>query len=337
MRLYVAAILLLAASGMPPSAALGSGKEVLLTISGDNQAAYYHPDQNIWVNTSVMPGPKRILPAATVLFNTVYVCGGRSTGDVTLSTCVKYRPWSDTWQLDKVAPMLSARYDFAMAAAGGKIYAVGGIAGPDEDGSHLFDSYDYTTNAWTQLPVFLKEPLWKPTMVGMGDNLYLVAFNGRTRQPLPTPYQYSTKLAAWIPLQALSPSRAGVALIADERRQLLYAAGGSTQDMLHPVKLVERYNARVEQSPWERPDNGSNPGLQLTSSRTGTPISGVKVEDRLYVVGGALPDAGQIFSGVVEYLNATDGATFRAGSHFVSVAPLAVGVPVVAMAVNIPI
>lgn len=325
-------------------------KEVLIAVNpAGGEVKAFFPVHNRWETVSVaMPGPQRLLAAGAILNNQLFICGGRNDRTpAILDSCVTYLPAENRWLYGDdatMAPLPSARYDFVMAATSGKLYALGGRTVIDDNdyGSELFDVYDPQTNSWRSLSASLsrfRDHPWKPTLAGYNGNLYMVAFGGRVKQPYPTPYQYSPDLNVWTDLQPLSPPRAGVALIVDDTRGLIWAVGGSTDYVLFPTDRVERYNASQPQSAWEH-NNGECTcweGYQLTSKRTGPAMSGAKVGNRLYVVGGGPgPDERMLaVSGVVEYLPAGDAAKFRIrNTNFKEVARLESGIDFIALSVH---
>ena len=77
----------------------------------------------------------------------LYAVGGCDDGYNALSSVERYDPALDAWEA--VAPMAEVRRAHGVAALDGKLYAVGGYNGNDNDDVlSSVERYDLGTNAW---------------------------------------------------------------------------------------------------------------------------------------------------------------------------------------------
>ena len=117
----------------------------------------YDPKTNRW-RTGPDLTKARDACAAVSFGDDIYVIGGRCTPDpgvaYSLDTVERWRPGKgDTWE--PVAPLTHPRDGLGAAAVGGKVYAIGGLAGqsgrPSVRGGWL-EVYDPKANVWTDGP-----------------------------------------------------------------------------------------------------------------------------------------------------------------------------------------
>ena len=112
----------------------------------------YDPRTDAWKQVSSMPTGRRIHCGVT-LDGKIYVMGGVLTiytdgADGSLSTADVFDPQSNQWQ--PLAEMASARSALAAAAAGGKIYAIGGTKSYD-DAMATVEAFDPQLGAWAEV------------------------------------------------------------------------------------------------------------------------------------------------------------------------------------------
>jgi N-acetylneuraminic acid mutarotase len=174
---------------------------------------------------------KFALAAATVN-GKIYAIGGRGYSG-SLNTVEVYDPSSDTWRTDRsvdfslgtflepLAPMPTARYDFAAAVVDGKIYAISGVAygGPTYD---TVEVYDPATNTWsTGAPM----PTTAHGLAGAALNGKIYAIGGYNVSFLNTSGVYDPATNTWSTGAPMPTARASLA--AAEANGLIYAVGGS--------------------------------------------------------------------------------------------------------------
>jgi N-acetylneuraminic acid mutarotase len=111
----------------------------------------YSPASNTWTSVAPMPTARYGLAAALGSDGRVYAIGGCSDAvpGFALSTVEAYTPSTNTWTT--VAPLLTPRCALtAVSGPDGRIYAIGGAAGPDQE-LNTVEAYSPDTNTWTEV------------------------------------------------------------------------------------------------------------------------------------------------------------------------------------------
>ncbi len=112
----------------------------------------YYPERDRWTKIVMqMPTARRDLAAAE-LNGLIYICGRAYHGG-RLSVCERYDHRENRWET--VASMNMKRDGFALVAANGCLYAVGGM-----HSEKSVEMYDPDRNEWTLLPNELIEERW---------------------------------------------------------------------------------------------------------------------------------------------------------------------------------
>ena len=122
-----------------------------------------------------------------------------------------------------LAPLQSARQELAVASAGGKVYAIGGISGVSVLSS--VEEYDPGTNRW-RFVAPLPEPLHHSAAAVVDDIIYVIGgYRTLSFDATAVVYRYDPRSDLWSPAAALpSPRGALAAAVIDGR---IYAAGGA--------------------------------------------------------------------------------------------------------------
>jgi hypothetical protein len=123
------------------------------------------------------------------------------------------------------APGPTPRQHLGAAAAGGKVYVVGGRIGGADRNLDVFESYDPATGRWTALPP-VPEARGGTGLAAAGSTL--VSVGGETpTETLAKVYGYDLVRGAWRQLDDLAQPRHGLAVVGIGKR--VYAiAGGPT-------------------------------------------------------------------------------------------------------------
>jgi len=153
---------------------------------------------------------------------------------------------AQSWSVDPVwftvAPMPTARRDFAAVALGGTIYAIGGYNGPSYATTlDTVEAYDTATNTWTtkaSLPV----PTWALAGAAVGGTVYVVggipAFYGCCSA---TMWAYDPATDSWTAKAPIPTPRDFLAVVAAEG--LVYVVGGYNG---FPLSTVEIYSPATD-------------------------------------------------------------------------------------------
>ena len=105
----------------------------------------YDPATDTWTRKTDLPEP-RYLHTAGVVNGKIYVIAG-SPRDMTASNAVfEYDPSTDAWTRKADAPTVRSWQSPSAAVADGRIYVIGGDAGPPHA---EVEEYDPATNTWT--------------------------------------------------------------------------------------------------------------------------------------------------------------------------------------------
>jgi len=120
------------------------------------------------------------------------------------------------------APVLTPRQEVAVAAADGKLYLIGGLAGSDVLSS--VEEFDPATNAW-RFVAPLPRPLHHTAAAAVGSSIYVVGgFGTIAFDPQPSVYRYDIPLDRWTQVADLPSARGALAAVAIDG--LVYAVGG---------------------------------------------------------------------------------------------------------------
>jgi N-acetylneuraminic acid mutarotase len=122
-----------------------------------------------------------------------------------------------------LAPLQTARQELAVAAANGRLYAIGGISGNSVLSS--VEEYDPPTNRW-RFVAPLPETLHHPAAAVVDDIIYVIGgYRTLAFDPTSAVYRYDPRSDLWTRVASLpSPRGALAAAVIDGR---IYAVGGN--------------------------------------------------------------------------------------------------------------
>jgi N-acetylneuraminic acid mutarotase len=131
--------------GLPGADVIGAG----VVGAACSKVEEYDPVTDTWVEKADMP-TARLTFASEVVDGKIYTIGGHLSepGDLgTISSTVEvYDLLTDTWT--RKADIPTARTGLSAGAVEGKIYAIGGTAGPPWSGLRTVEVYDPSTDTW---------------------------------------------------------------------------------------------------------------------------------------------------------------------------------------------
>jgi N-acetylneuraminic acid mutarotase len=255
----------------------------------------YDPATNSWTKKKPMPRPSHHT-AVTEMNGKIYLFGGFVLPEsgppswVPIENAWEYDPATDSWRA--LAPMPTKRGAAAAAAAGGKIYVIGGAApfpGDTNPGIHparphrslgTVEEYDPATNSWRE-----RGPMPTPrNHVAIGavkGKIYVIG--GRlgaafiTGMPGTTDLvqEYNPATDSWATKAPIPTARSAVAfgVIQDK----IYVAGGEIQtyEYLAAFRALEAYDPAT--NTWERLP-------RMPVPRHG--LAGAAIGNRLHLVSG---------------------------------------------------
>src|SRR5947207_1710149 len=112
---------------------------ILYAVGGDNFGTVeaYDPATDTWTTKAPMPTPRSELGVAAI-DGIIYAVGGETSSPNSLTTLEAYDPATDPWTTKTPMPTWDTveMVQFAVAAAGGRLYAAGG-----NDGTGYFKEY----------------------------------------------------------------------------------------------------------------------------------------------------------------------------------------------------
>lgn len=215
---------------------------------------------------AAMPTPRRLLGVA-VLNDRVYAVGGAA--GVTDSDLLEvYDPSTNTWSTR--TSMKYARSALAAAAAGGTVYAIGGM-----NYGSVVEAYDPATDTW-------KEKTSMPTgrdhhaAVEAGGSIYVIG-GASSGSVLATVEVYDPATDAWVTKTPMPTARSH--LLAVAIGGAIYAIGGTSEPT--PLSVVEAYDVATDT--WTAK-------ASMPTARFGA--YGAVVEGVIYTLGGATPSVG---------------------------------------------
>ena len=230
----------------------------------------YHPGTNTWTKKKSMPHPSHHT-TVTEMNGKFYLFGGfvlPASGPpawVPIADAWEYDPAADAWRA--LAPMPTKRGAAVAAAAGGKVYVIGGAApfpGDPNQSLHparphrslgTVEEYDPATNTWRERAP-MPTPRNHATIGAVNGKIYviggrlaaafIIAFPGN----VDLVQEYDPATDAWA-LKAPMPtarSAAGSAVLNDK----IYVAGGEVQtnEYLAAFRAFEAYDPAT--NTWER-------------------------------------------------------------------------------------
>ena len=263
------------------------GQLYVLTESGrlwlHNPAIATDPAASPWIAKGFLPTPRTDY-GICVLEDELYVIGGyeTSSGQRTGLNEV-YNPQTDTWS--SKTPMLKARSELGVAAAGGKVFAIGGNCNGcfslcKKVPTTLVEAYDPQTDSWSKRKA-MPEAKSGFTAVTLHDQIYCIGGRSKSAlglisaQPSASNLVYSATTGTWRIEPGLERARSGMGLAVIEQR--LYLAGGNTEH--GAVSQVEVYDPHLRLWYTEEPLHVPRYGL------------GLAVHDgKAYAIGGIAND-----------------------------------------------
>ncbi len=166
-----------------------------------------------------------------------------------------------------LAPVITPRQEVSVAAANGKLYLIGGIAG-----TTVLSSVEEFSNGRWRLVAPLPEPLHHSAAATIADSIYVIGgYRTLAFDPTNRVYRYDSTLDQWSRVADLPRARGAHAAAAIDGK--VYAAGGAQT----PRDLVV-YDPATDR--WS----------ELASMPTGREHhAAAALDGKLYVAGGRLP------------------------------------------------
>ena len=236
----------------------------------------YDPAAETWTKRAPMPTPRDHLATAFVGGKLYAIGGGTLEGPNPgfLSTVEEYDPATNTWTAK--APMPTRRESFGLAAANGKLYAIGGVtfSGSTIQAAASVEEYDPATDRWITKAALPTPRTGLAVVTGPNGKLYAVG--GYKSAPLATVDEYDPATDTWTTKAPLLKARSSHGLAVANGK--LYAIGGLTRD-LKPT--VEEYDLAT--------DRWTLKGPMPTNERRSMGVA--SVNGKVYAVGGCINGA----------------------------------------------
>lgn len=146
------------------------------------------------------------------------------------------RPTFSALAWTALAALPQERSHLGVAAAGGFVYAIGGLQRGSTAGTAAFDRYDPATDMWTALPP-VPATTDHPAVATSGKSIYL--FGGTFAAPTKAAWRFDTDRAAWTSIAPLLQPRAaaGAATVGGH----IYLVGGFDGSRRH-IASVDAYD-----------------------------------------------------------------------------------------------
>jgi len=222
-----------------------------------------------WESLPGLPTPRFLGPQVSAVDDKIYVVGGMLRDGKTYTETGKvqvFNPSTGTWA--ESAPMPSARCNFAVTAANGKIFAIGGNRVTNSEVLNIVEEYDPATDRWTRR-ADMPTGRWHLAVGAAKNQIYAVGGRGGNRAF----ERYDVEKDAWTRLPDLAaPKENPFCAVLGDR---LFVLGGTGPDGKEDYAVFEEYEP--DAACWL-------PRPALPTPRTDVAI--VAASGRLFVIGG---------------------------------------------------
>ncbi|XP_054167853.1 kelch-like protein 20 [Oppia nitens] len=181
--------------------------------------ASYNVKTNSWQSAGLLAYPTSSM-GATVLNDTLYVCGGTSSGH-SYEACEQYFVDRNEWYLT-LKPMLTDRHNLELVAhSDGCMYAIGGNSYKNSSSLKTMERFDPKTQKWTQMAdMYTKR--YEFGAASFMEKIYVCGGMGNLDWNLCE--SYDPKINQWTKIASMNTRRDNFRLIAFNDN--LYAMGG---------------------------------------------------------------------------------------------------------------
>ncbi|CAE8583842.1 unnamed protein product [Polarella glacialis] len=167
--------------------------------------------------------------SAGVLGGKLYICGGRASSDLCLSSIERFDPKAHLWEGWGVLPLMSQqRVCLAAAALDGALYVIGGRDAASYSAERLFPNRDHV--AWQQLPP-LHRPRWSASACSLGGHLYVCGgiLNAPHLELLNSVERFCPQTYLWEEVTYMGMQRARLAATAGLGQLLCFGGSGENE------------------------------------------------------------------------------------------------------------
>lgn len=225
-----------------------------------------------WVNLPGLPTPRFLGPQVGAVEGKVYVVGGMLRDGKTYKETGKvevFDPSNGAWS--ERAPMPTARCNFAVAAANGKIFAIGGNRVTNSEVLNIVEEYNPATDRWIRR-ADMPTGRWHLAVGAIRNQIYAIGGRGGSRAF----ERYDVEKDAWTRLPDLpAPKENPFCTVLGDR---LFVLSGTSPDGKEDYGVFEEYEPDAAR--WL-------PRPALPTRRTDVAIAAVS--GRLFVIGGWQP------------------------------------------------
>ena len=195
----------------------------------------FDPRQDTW--TAMPPAPlARAAAGAAVLGHRLYVAGGRSDTQTTISTLAIFDFDTQTWSLGP--PLHHAREHLAGVAAAGAVWMLGGRALGQGNFADV-ERYRPGASSWQRMPAM---PIARSSFQAVAAGGKIVTVGGEGATTFGEVDQLDPSTGTWARLADLPTPRHGLGLVADG--PLVFAIDGGPQPGLTGSRVVQRLRVR---------------------------------------------------------------------------------------------
>jgi hypothetical protein len=206
------------------------------TSAGSVKAFWrFDPATNGWTAMPAAP-LARAAAGAAVLGHRLYVAGGRSDTQTTISTLAIFDFDTNTWSIGP--PLHHAREHLAGVAAGGSVWMLGGRALGQGNFTDV-ERYRPGGSSWQRMPAM---PIARSSVQAGAAAGKIVTVGGEGATTFGEVDQLDPATRTWSRLADLTTPRHGLGLVADG--PLVFAIDGGLQPGLTGSRVVERLRVR---------------------------------------------------------------------------------------------
>ena len=237
--------------------------------------------QGRWIPRAAMPIPRSEMAWATTMEGRLHIVGGYGEGRVDRAYHHVYDPAADRWF--NAAPLPRGANHVAVAAEGGRLYALGGFIEQNRNPDHNAYVYESAADRWARIAP-LPRPRGAAAAVILDGKLHLI---GGASEPVQERASvgwhevYDPQTDRWSQLKALPGARDHVGCVAHDGA--IHVIGGRFNTFEYNTNLHHAYLPAKDT--WEE-------RAPLPTARSGHGL--VVYRDRFFAMGG---EAGRIEGG----------------------------------------
>ncbi|XP_054153324.1 kelch-like protein 18 [Oppia nitens] len=206
-----------------------------------NWVETYDTRNNLWAVVSPL-NIKRYGLGAAVINNTIYVCGGLNTNELSIKSCEYFTRETNEWMFTN--PMLTARDFHELVAHEGCLYAIGGNSNNNNQSVNTVEKYEHSSQTWEQVANMTSARSSFGAISFMGKIYVCGGRTSNTGQTVSNICEvYDSHTNKWTQISSMKESRFDLQLVTYNDK--LYAVGG---DKTNTIEIYDYMSDRWSHS-----------------------------------------------------------------------------------------